>query len=223
MKVKLIREISNSSDVKALAKVEAGRDIVILGNGPSLREMNFDKLSDPVFIGLNGSALIADEKNIKEKYYVLSDLRFVKDKAKLSILKNNLNSDTKIVIRKELFNYVKGELENDLYPIRSLGRDGFSLDIKKGFYFGCTTVMLALQLANYLGGKRIFLCGVDLNYDPLMPRFYKEDKVHGIDNFSCVQIHNIRESFKLLKQIGVELFNCSSNSLLKPYLPYYEM
>jgi len=223
MKAKLIRELSSGSDVKELAKMEAGRDIVILGNGPSLSEVNFDKLSDPVFIGLNGSALIANEKNIKEKYYVLSDLRFVKDQAKLSILKNNLNSCTKIVIRKELFNYVRDELDNDLYPIRSLGRDGFSMDVRKGFYFGCTTVMLALQLASYLGAKRIFLCGVDLKYDPLKPRFYKEDKVHSVDNYSCVQIHNIRNSFKILKQHGVALFNCSSNSLLRPYIPYYAM
>lgn len=223
MRVKLAKESNSKSAIKGLANIESGRDIVILGNGPSLREMNFEKLSDPVFIGLNGSVLISDEKDIKEKYYVLSDLRFVKDKSKLSILKDNLSTETKIVVRKELFNYLREELDNDLYPVRSLGRDGFSTDVRKGFYFGCTTVMLALQLANYSGGKRIFLCGVDLKYDPLKPRFYKEDKVHSVDNFSCVQIHNIRESFKFFKQRGVDLFNCSSNSLLKPYIPYYEM
>lgn len=222
MKDKLSIKSNCKPVVQSLAGIESGRDIVVLGNGPSLREMNFDKLSNPVFIGLNGSALISGEKEIKEKYYVLSDLRFVKDKSKISILKNNLGLDTKIVVRKELLNYLSGELDNDLYPVRSLGRDGFSMDINKGFYFGCTTVMLALQLANYLGGKRIFLCGVDLKYDPLKPRFYKEDKVHSVDNFSCVQIHNIRESFKLFKMRGVDLFNCSPSSLLKPYIPYYD-
>ena len=223
MRAKLIKNSNSKPVIKALAEVESGRDIVILGNGPSLREMNFENLSDPVFIGLNGSALISDEKDIKEKYYVLSDLRFVKDKSKLSILKDNLSVCTKIIVRKELLNYLVGELDNDLYPVRSLGRDGFSMDVRKGFYFGCTTVMLALQLANYLGGKRIFLCGVDLKYDPLKPRFYKEDKVHSVDNFSCVQIHNIRDAYKTLGSIGVNLYNCSFDSLLAPYLPYYEL
>ncbi|WP_396587490.1 6-hydroxymethylpterin diphosphokinase MptE-like protein [Bermanella sp. R86510] len=223
MRVKSTKGMSSQPDIKTLAGAESGRDIVILGNGPSLPEMNFKKLSDPVYIGLNGSVLISNEKDIKEKYYVLSDLRFVKDKSKLSILKDNLNGDTKIIVRKELLNYLSGELINDLYSVRSLGRDGFSEDVKKGFYFGCTTVMLALQLAHYLGGGRVFLCGVDLRYDPVKPRFYKEDNVHGVDNFSCVQIHNIRESFKLLQENGVALFNCSPNSLLKPYVPYYEL
>jgi hypothetical protein len=212
-----------NTNIKSLYLAEKGRDIVILGNGPSLRDVDFDKLKNPVFIGLNGSALIAEEKGIKERYYVLSDLRFVKDKAKLGILKSKLCKNSKIVARKELANYLSQEINNEQFFVRSLGRDGFSNDMKKGFYFGCTTVMLALQLAHYLGGGRIFLCGVDLKYDPVKPRFYKEDKVHGVDNFSCVQIHNIRTSYKFLKEKGVELYNCSANSLLMPYVPYYEM
>ena len=210
-------------NIKSLYQAEKGRDIVILGNGPSLREMDFSKLSNPVFIGLNGSALIAEEAGIKEHYYVLSDLRFVKDKTKLGILKDNLCEESKVIARKELINYLSDEITNEQFSVRSLGRDGFSEDMSKGFYFGCTTVMLALQLAYYLGGRRVYLCGVDLKYDPSKPRFYKEDKVHSVDNFSCVQIHNIRNSYKLLKEKGVGLFNCSANSLLKPYIPYYEM
>jgi len=210
-------------DLKSLYLAEEGRDIVVLGNGPSLREMDFSKLKDPVFIGLNGSVLISDEKGINDQYYVLSDLRFVRDESKINILKNNLNNNTKVVVRKELFNYLYDEIDNEVIPVRSLGRDGFSEDMSKGFYFGCTTVMLALQLAYYLGGKKIFLCGVDLKYDPLKPRFYKEDNVHSVDNFSCVQIHNIRGAFKFFKEKGIQFFNCSSQSLLKPYIPYYEL
>jgi hypothetical protein len=211
------------TELKSLYLAEKGRDIVVLGNGPSLRDMNFNNLTNPVFIGLNGSVLISEEKGINEEYYVLSDLRFVKDKSKLLVLKNNLTKDTKIIVRKELYSYLSDELDNSIIPVRSLGRDGFSVDINKGFYFGCTTVMLALQLAYYLGGERIYLCGVDLKYDPLKPRFYKEENIHSVDNFSCVQIHNIREAFKFFKDKGVQLFNCSSSSLLKPYVPYYEL
>ncbi|PCI52153.1 MAG: hypothetical protein COB51_00710 [Moraxellaceae bacterium] len=209
--------------IQRLKSKEQGRDIVILGNGPSLYDMDFSKLKDPVYVGLNGSALFSSEAGIYEEYYVLSDLRFVKDPLKMKILEDNLRSDALLVVRRELSGYFASDFTREVCSVRSLGRDGFSFDLARGFYFGCTTVMLAIQLASFLGAKNIFLCGVDLRYDPEKPRFYKEDKIHAIDDFSCVQIHNIRNSYKELKPKGISLYNCSENSLLRPYLPYYEL
>jgi len=222
--LKRIKESSaNKSGIYSLLNAEAGRNIVILGNGPSLHQMEFDKITNPIFIGINGSALIAKEQGFKEQYYVLSDLRFVNDPLKMDILKNNLDSNTKIIVRSELEAKVKAELKQEILTTRALGRDGFSDDLTKGYYFGCTTTMLALQLASYIGGNNIFLCGVDLKYDFAKPRFYEESKIHTIDNFSCVQIHNIRNAYKHLKENNINLFHCSPNSLIKPYLPYYEL
>lgn len=210
-------------NIKELSLQGHSRQIVILGNGPSLQNMDLTQLQKPILIGLNGSILYTKEKELKDDYYILSDLRFVKDPLKMKMLIDHLPLETKLIIRKELLDYIPKELKQKIYVVRSLGRDGFSSDLSKGFYFGCTTVMLGLQLANYLGGTKILLCGVDLRYDPEKPRFYKEGKVHSVDNFSCVQIHNIRNSYKLLKAKNTELLNCSFNSLLQPYLPYYEL
>ncbi|MDA6494840.1 hypothetical protein OSL15_24175, partial [Escherichia coli] len=60
-------------------------------------------------------------------------------------------------------------------------------------------------------------------YPRSKPRFYSEKKTSPIDNFTCVQIKNIREAYKQLKQHNIGLFNCSKNSLLRPYLPYSEI
>ena len=209
--------------VNILKSAESGKNVVILGNGPSINEMNFSDVKNSVFIGLNGSAIVSRRKGIVEKYYVLSDKRFVQDEAKLGIIKDNVSSKTNIIIRRELFQYLPELNGKRSILVRSLGRDGFSFDLNRGFYFGCTTTMLALQLAAFLGAKNIYLCGVDLKYNMSQPRFYREKKVAEIDNFSCVQIHNIREAYKSLKNTGVNLYNCSPNSLLEPYLPYYDM
>lgn len=222
MKNKLVNS-RKKIDVFSLKRAAFGRDVVILGNGPSLTKMNFTELNDPVFIGVNGSAVFSSERNIVDDYYVLSDLRFVSDPLKVQLLKDNLSPYTVLVIRKELEEIVSRELPNRYCVVRSLGRDGFSSDLKKGYYFGCTTVMLALQLSSYISAGSVYLCGVDLRYDPEKPRFYKESTVHSVDNFACVQIHNIRRAYQELRKDGVELFNCSPYSLLRPYTPYYEL
>ena len=150
------------------------RDVVILGNGPSLNDVDFSKFNNPIIIGLNSSILITKEKQIKNDFYVLTDTRFVSNKEKINHLNNFLERDIPLVIRAELVDLIPNDFEKNTYLIRSLGRDGFSFDLRKGFYFGCTTVMLALQLAVYIGGKNIYLCGVDLFYNKEKLRFYKE-------------------------------------------------
>lgn len=201
---------------------EKGRDVVILGNGPSVLDVDFDQLNNPIYIGLNGSLMLEDMKEIRHDYYVLSDARFVADPNKMSMLEKHLNKDTVCFFRRELYEKTNGML-NETHYIRSLGRDGFSFDLKRGYYFGCTTVALALQLAAYLGAGRIILTGVDLTYSGDMPRYYKEVVVHEVDNFSCVQITNIRNAFKLLEEVNIELLSASKESMLRPYLPYLNL
>ena len=112
-----------------------------------------------------------------------------------------------------------------MYYVKSLGRDGISLNLSKGFYFGSTTVMLAIQLAFYMGCKNIYLLGVDFNYIILEEkgediRFYKEDKAQEFDSLLSVQLKNIADSYNVLQKYGVNLYLCSKQSLLRPYIPY---
>ena len=61
---------------------------------------------------------------------------------------------------------------------------------------------------------------MDLKYDGTNPRFYKEDIVQEFDSFTSLQILNVRNAYLELKKKDINLFNCSKNSLLYPYLPY---
>ncbi|WP_217449828.1 hypothetical protein [Cupriavidus taiwanensis] len=103
--------------------------------------------------------------------------------------------------------------------MRALKRDGYSRDLSAGYHFGCTTTMLAIQLAGYLGCTEIYLLGVDLRYSPEQPRFYAEDEPQLEDSFTSVQIWNIANAYRALESAGIKLFNCSQNSLLRPYVP----
>jgi len=205
--------------IKRLKGVESGKDIYILANAPSIKELNLSKLKDKVTIGMNANPLLEREFGFISDYYVVSDQRFLEHPIKRKMAIEMLNPSTKRVFKSALKDY-DNKTENKTYYVRTLGKNGFSFNLQKGYYFGATTSMLAIQLAAYLGAKNIYILGMDLRYNGKNPRFYKENIVQEYDHFTSVQIHNIRNSYLELKKAGVNLFNCSKESLIGPYVPF---
>ncbi|MED7820126.1 MULTISPECIES: 6-hydroxymethylpterin diphosphokinase MptE-like protein [unclassified Francisella] len=208
--------------VKKLKNAELGKDIYILANGPSIKREDLSLLRDKVVIGMNANPLLEEKFGFVSKYYVVSDARFINHPQKRMMATEMLSPETIRVFRYELKNYDVADLINTTYYVKAIGRNGFSFNLMKGYYFGCTTSMLAIQLAVYLGAKNIYILGMDLKYSGSEPRFYQETEVQEYDSFTSTQIMNVRNAFLLLKDKGINLFNCSYNSLLYPYLPYVE-
>ncbi len=76
-------------------------------------------------------------------------------------------------------NVFYSEIENSpsirLHPtVRCGDRVGFSTDLSRGYFNGENVVFTALQIAYYLGYRRIFILGMDLNYSGPQPRFYED-------------------------------------------------
>ncbi|MFM5100815.1 hypothetical protein ACEUA1_03195 [Aeromonas veronii] len=209
--------------VKDLKNRELGKDIYIVANGHSVNDkVVIEALKGKIVVGMNATPLLSKQYGLDINYYTVSDERFLRDKEKYNIATDLLGKDTVRVFRSELIKHDAPSYIDKTYYVRSLGRDGFSFNLASGFYFGCTTTMFSIQLAAYLGAKNIYLCGVDLQYPRDKPRFYSEREPAPIDNFTCVQIKNIRDAYKKLQQKNIGLFNCSKNSLLTPYIPFYE-
>lgn len=208
--------------ISNLKNSETGNDIYIVANGHSILNKNvLNSLSDKIIIGMNATPLLCNDHSLKLKYYTVSDERFIKDAEKYKIATEILSQSAIRVFRSELKKHDSPSLIDKTYYINAIGRDGFSFNLNQGFYFGCTTTMFSIQLAAYLGAKNIYLLGVDLTYPKDKPRFYRENNPAPIDNFTCVQIRNIRDAYHQLKKHGVNLYNCSNQSLLKPYIPYF--
>ncbi len=206
--------------IKDLFNKEKGKDIYILANAPSIKQENLGFLKDKVSIGMNANPLLEKEFGFISPYYVVSDQRFLNHPKKRSMATTMLDKNTIRVFREELRHDDDLSLKNDTYYINVIGKNGFSFNLNKGYFFGATTTMLAIQLASYLGAKNIYILGMDLKYTGEIPRFYTEDKVQEFDSFTSVQIKNVRNAYLELKAKGVNLYNCSKNSLLYPYLPY---
>lgn len=202
--------------INKLKNKEAGKRCFILANGPSILKEDLSLLKDEIVIGMNASTIL--EKGFVQKYYVVSDLRFLSHPEKRKYGTTELNKKTIRVFRKEL-KEIDDHIPNTFY-VPSLGKNGFSFNLKDGFYFACTTTMLAIQLAYHIGCTEIYILGVDLTYSKDNPRFYKETNPQLEDANTSVQIYNIANAYSVLKDKNVKLFNCSENSLLRPYIPY---
>ena len=205
--------------IKKLKNKELGKDIYILANAPSIKELDLSLLKDKVTIGMNANPLLEKEFGFVSPYYVVSDQRFLNHPQKREMATSMLNSKTIRVLRAELKENDENVV-NDTYYVKAIGKTGFSFNLQKGYYFGVTTTMLAIQLAAYLGAKNIYILGMDLKYNGENPRFYKEDKVQEFDSFTSIQIFNVRNAYLELEQVGIQLYNCSESSLLFPYLPF---
>ena len=100
----------------------------------------------------------------------------------------------------------------------SEGRVGYSLDPRKGVFTGQTIVYSALQVATWLGYRRIFLLGVDLGGATSGIRFYESGADatpmrldHDYDSYILPAFETARE---VAGSIGVMIYNLSPDSRL---------
>ncbi len=204
--------------IKNLYNKELGRRCFILANGPSVKNFDLSKLKNEIVIGMNASTLLEKEFDFVQTYYTVSDTRFFDIEFKKELATTLLHPSTKKIFRKEISRFCLDE-KNTFY-VSALERDGFSFNLQKGYHYGCTTVMLALQLAYYLGCKEIFLLGFDLNYSSNSPRFYQESNIQVDDSKASVQILNVANAAIALQNRGTTLYNCNPESLARNYIPY---
>lgn len=207
-------------NIKKIKNKEANQNIFVLGNAPSVKQHDLSQLVNAISIGMNANPLLEEEFGYVSQYYVVSDLRFITHERKRKLAIDQINPQTTRIFRKELMAFDEPSLMNRTAYVPSIGKNGLSLNLANGFFFGCTTTMLAIQAAVYLGAKNIFIAGVDLRYSKENPRFYEEDDVQEYDPFTGIQLKNIHNAYLELKKIGVNLYNTEKKSLIDPYVPY---
>ena len=102
--------------------------------------------------------------------------------------------------------------KNDKYKI------GFSRDLELGFFDCDNIIYTALQVAYYLGFRRIFILGMDLNYSGDQPRFYETKSSAAPCWIDKTFERSIIPSFEVIKNLResgeLEVFNLSANSRL---------
>ena len=119
-----------------------------------------------------------------------------------------------------------GNLEmDDIYYIKSVGYYGYPWDLKEGIHHGNNSGYGALNLALVLGFKTIYLLGFDMQ--PIDGKFHYLNYWKSRPGYAKILADFIPGFNKLAKhikdrEIKVDIYNCSPNSLLKCF-PFKEV
>ncbi len=172
--LRLLRRAGFQTVLRHMRNVHAGKPGFILGNGPSLKEMDLSPLKNQITFGANGIYQMFEQWGFHTKYLLFEDteqtelrrheIHQVKGPTKLAAIYNaycfkNFNDTL-------FFNARRA----DPYYFDELGIQ-FSRDFAHIVYLGSTITYIALQLAFHLGCDPVYLIGVDHTYGELARRF----------------------------------------------------
>lgn len=222
---------SNRRCGKKLVKykdLHRGECCFIVGNGPSLRIKDLEQIKDSHIcsFGMNLAYNIYDRTSWRPSYYVISDYNILREyygeikklRRDNLFIKNFYYMDETPYI--EATNYYPG------YPIRNYYiNEKFSDDIATAVYAGYSVTYDALQIAAYMGFKKIYLIGNDFSYmgDPADKgnHFYDNKVSDKRVVAGRPYIHLTLEAFGAAKEYadlnGIEIWNATRGGKLEVF------
>ena len=147
----------SASTLERLRNVHAGERCFILGNGPSLIQLDLSRLRGEHTFGLNRGYLLFPRIGFETTYHVcinqLVAAQFGRELAALGSRK---------MFAWRTRQHFSGR--EDIAFVRTMDRPHFSPDSAKGVWDGSTVTYVALQLAFFFGFEEVILIGVDHNF-----------------------------------------------------------
>ncbi len=160
-----------------------GERIFILGNGPSLNKIDFNKLIGEFTFAVNRIYLIFERTPWRPTFYTINDWEVGPDNVK------DINRLDDIIV-KFIPKRFKGLFEGkNLYHYNSRHNippeKHFSYDLEKGAVLGGTVLTLPIQIAYYMGFEEIYLIGVDANFTVLdtVSQSGSRESIDGVKQF----------------------------------------
>lgn len=187
---KIYQEYINSEEperIRLFKNCNEGKRCFIIGNGPSLRVEDLNKIKAEITIASNRIWNIFDKTNWRPTYYFFTDDRAINE---LLPYIEQMNLPYKFIS----YNAKKYETKtySDIYHIMRSGYKIMSYndksvhiseDVSKYFYSCGTVLFTAVQFAIYTGVKEIYLLGVDFNYSRVINKWGFTKKVDGVTDY----------------------------------------
>ncbi|TGM82266.1 DUF115 domain-containing protein [Leptospira mtsangambouensis] len=228
--------IANDNRYYRLKNRYKGSECFIVGNGPSLRSEDLNWLREkkiPSF-GVNKIHLIYPQTNWRPNFYVCEDIPV------LETIKEEVNAQSefiKFLMKIPGINFDKNTIYINRVSSEFTDMDFFTEPVP--FLFcGQTVIYICLQLALFMGFKKIYLLGIDFswNFDDADPdqegfSILKSDSPHFVKNYfqkGEKQYLVTREHFEymvrilyfakeILNDLGVEVFNATRGGKLEVF------
>lgn len=188
LKNKYPNELWNCNKVHNIHK---GKRAFIIGNGPSLKVEDLDKLKGELSFAVNSITSVYGMTSWRPTYYLNCDSVYLSNKINhfhrgehlgITCTYNLLYKDTLDSLDNILFfNGIYDRIDNKSNTVN------FSLDPNKCVYLTGSVLFAAFQLAVYMGISEIYLLGVDLGFKNMLNRIgekiINKNAKHAYANF----------------------------------------
>lgn len=152
----------HSRNLRKFKNVHAGCDCFIMGNGPSLNKMDLTPLNRHFVFGLNKIYLIRERVDLELSYHVAVNPLVIEQSAdeirnlKCPSFVSWTNSRGVLDNSEEGVHYLFTRTRSDYHL--------FSPTICRPVCEGWTVTFVAMQIAYFMGFRRVFLIGVDHSF-----------------------------------------------------------
>lgn len=198
------KDLNITKNVKKLRFENRRQKVYIIGNGPSLRENNLNKLINEDVITVNQINRSEIFSNLKPKYHVISDdvffnydINIKENRERYLLMKDLENYDLKCIFPLSSSNFIKQiDFKCDTYyyiDSHIMTHKYKNINFEKIIPQCATVVHTAIYLAIYLGYKEINLLGVDnTNFNLLLNYIERKDvKSTHVYSYSIQELENI--------------------------------
>jgi hypothetical protein len=227
LSVSLREDHTTHQRITELAGRLAGRPAFVIGNGPSLKETDPRRISDPfVTMASNGSLVLEDFH--PDQYYVVDEMALKQWPREMARQRGDFFFPARLreAVRSRvpdldaaavyfpLCYQQRGELDLAAWP-------------EQGFESGHTVACPMLQFAALQGCDPIYLIGIDLDYTAGSGNHFDRDYFRReLPEFNHTQAEEINQAMQTslqrvcdqLARKGVEVVNCSPRKSI-PFLP----
>lgn len=159
------------NSIKSLRNKYQGERCFIIGNGPSLNQIDLSKIKNEYSFGVNSIFLKYEDQSFVPSFYVVEDNHVIDD----NIQKINSFLD------KPKFSFFPAKYEEKIKRTKNTifltcdygfywnshifgGIPRFSRDASQTVFTGQSVTHINLQLAYYFGFDEVYLIGMDFNY-----------------------------------------------------------
>ena len=235
--------LTQYNGISKLENIGLGKRIFLVGNGPSLNDMNLDLLENEDTMAMNRIDLLFPKTKWRPTYYIFCSSNCEHgewgDKWSKSILNVSKEENTTPIIWSRFKNSIErnggGTLPEKTLWLNSMSEnqigtdEQFSTDAFKRLDKSGTTMNVALQLAYYMNYEEVYIIGCDSNWVTAKETMKTEDgdinhfhpDYHafigdGNHEFWRMNTTHLTAS-KYYKQAGRKIWNAGYNSAINAW------
>lgn len=206
----------------------SGKRCFIIGNGPSLRAEDLDKIAGEYSFAANKIYYIFPKTKWRPTFFCASDngiiAECIEQINQLNVVYRFLSMNHLAAYGKPRYFYHKDAvLFRERQPEDYYSKPNFSEDIMKGITGGFTVTYIALQLAVYMGFTEIYLLGVDhglpknAQAGQTKNHFYADSKSDKANLDFEISTASYQKAKEYAEKHGIKIYNATRGGNLEVF------